>query len=131
MMKAKILIVEDDPSVLKLGMTILKKLGHEVLCAMTSNEAYQLIIAESPDAIALDVMLPDMDGFTLAKKLKEDARTRHIPIAFVTAKTEPTDMVEGFNCGGAIYLTKPFTVNALKTAIESLLRQKQARLNKR
>ncbi len=121
-MKAKILFVEDDPTVLELGRTVLTKLGHQVITATTGPQAYELACRECPDAIALDVMLPGMNGFDVAKKLKENQATRNIPIAFISAKNESRDIVEGFSCGGALYLTKPFTVNALKTTIESLLR---------
>ncbi|BCR05747.1 response regulator [Desulfuromonas versatilis] len=123
-MKARILFVEDDPTVLELGRTVLTKLGHQVLTATTGPQAYELACREHPDAIALDVMLPGMNGFEVAKLLKENQSTRNIPIAFVSAKNQSHDIVEGFNSGGALYLTKPFTVNALKTTIESLLQPK-------
>ncbi len=121
-MKTKILVVEDDPSILELAQTVFKKLGHQVITATSSEDAFVLARQERPDAIALDVMLPGMDGFTFAKKLKEHPLTKDIPIAFISAKNEPRDIMEGFSCGGAVYLTKPFTVTALKTTIESLLK---------
>ncbi len=121
-MKAKILLVEDDPAILELGKTLLLKLGHQVITAVDSDQAWELACRELPDAIALDVMLPGTDGFTLAKRLKKNQATRRIPIAFISAKNEPSDIVEGFNCGGSLYLTKPFTVTALKTTIDSLLK---------
>lgn len=121
MEQKKILFVEDDPSILELETAILQKLGFNVLSAGSAEEGLKMATSENPDALAIDITLPDRDGYCLAQELKAREDTKHIPIAFVTAKGSYSDMKEGFDSGGQIYLTKPFTVNGLRTAIQSLL----------
>ena len=118
---AKILIVEDDPINLNKGMEILKQLGHEPLPAKTGQEAAQVIRRVLPDAILLDVILPDTNGFDFGKKLKSHPRTQDIPIAFLTGRDNAEDFQEGFKSGGKAYLTKPYTAKALATVLTSLL----------
>lgn len=119
-MGKKILFVEDDPVSLNKGKDLLTKLGFQVLSACNGSEAAKIIRRELPDAIILDVVLPDCDGFDLGRKLKDHPRTQEIPIAFITAKDKAADIRKGFESGGKIYLTKPFTALALETAIKSL-----------
>jgi len=121
---AKILLVEDDPINLNKGMELLKQLGHEVLPATTGQEAAQVIRRLLPDAILLDVMLPDTNGFDFAKKLKSHPRTQDVPIAYVTGRDNPEDFKEGFASGGKAYLTKPYSSTALATVLQSLLMTK-------
>ncbi len=123
-MTARILCVEDDSSILDLQMALLRRLGYQPLAATSGEEGYRLAVDEQPDAIVLDVMLPGSDGFTVAKRLRENRDTRSIPLAFVSAKGEPEHFRKGFSCGGQIYLAKPFTTRALQVAVESLLRNK-------
>jgi len=118
---AKILIVEDDPISLDLSFNIIKKLGHKPVAAKNGREAVECIRTDLPDAILLDVVLPDIEGFQLGKNLKGHPRTRDIPIAYVTGRSNTADFQKGFESGGMIYLTKPFTPDALETALSSLL----------
>jgi DNA-binding response OmpR family regulator len=120
-MKTKVLFVEDDPSVLELELLAMKRLGYDVLAATDGEEGWVVAQRERPDVIVLDVMLPRCDGFTLARRLRENPRTCAIPIAFVTVKREGSDFLKGFDSGGLIYLPKPFSVRALRTAVESLI----------
>lgn len=92
---AKILIVEDEMISLHKGMDILKQLGHEPIPAKTGAEAAEAIRKQIPDAILLDVILPDTDGFEFGKKLKAHPRTQNIPIAFVTGRDNPEDFKKG------------------------------------
>jgi len=120
-MKRKILVVEDEPAVLRLEKNLLQRLGFEVISSDNAEQGQQLAIREQPDAILLDVMLHGTDGYTLARSLKQSQQTAKIPIIFVTARDEPEDMIEGFSSGGMVYLTKPFTEKSLETAIHTLL----------
>jgi len=121
---AKILLVEDDPINLNKGMELLKQLGHEVLPATSGQEAAQVIRRMLPDAILLDVVLPDTNGFDFAKKLKSHPRTQEIPIAYITGRDNPEDFKQGFASGGKAYLTKPYSSTALSTVLQSLLMTK-------
>ncbi len=123
-MMAKILCVEDDPSVLALQLAMLQRLGYQTLAASDGLEAYDVIVRERPDAVVLDVMLPGCDGFTLARKIRRNDDIKSTPVAFVSAKSDPDDFRQGFRCGGQIYLAKPFTTNSLQVAVESLLQRK-------
>lgn len=118
---ARILIVEDDPISLDVCCNIIKKLGHKSIAAKSGREAVECIRTELPDAILLDVVLPDIEGFQLGKNLKDHPRTSDIPIAYVTGRSNSADFKKGFESGGMIYLTKPYTSDALATALSSLL----------
>ncbi|NIQ93689.1 MAG: response regulator [Desulfuromonadales bacterium] len=118
---AKILIVEDDPISLDICCNIIAKLGHTSMAAKNGREAVECIRRELPDAILLDVILPDIEGFQLGKNLKGHPRTKDIPIAYVTGRSNTDDFKKGFESGGSIYLTKPYTPDALETALTSLL----------
>lgn len=120
-MKRKVLVVEDEPAVLKLEKNLLQRLGFDVLTAVDAEQGFRLATEARPDAIMLDVMLQDNDGFSLSRRLRSLRETAKIPIIFVTAKDEPEDMIEGFSAGGKVYLTKPFTEKSLETAIQALL----------
>lgn len=118
---ARILVVEDDPISAEMCCGIIKKLGHKPTAAQSAREAVECIRRELPDAIILDVILPDIEGFQLGRNLKGHPRTRDIPIAYVTGRSNSEDFRKGFECGGMIYLTKPYTADALQTALSSLL----------
>lgn len=121
-MNAKILVVEGDPSVLSLETTVIKRMNYQVLSASNAEDAYEIVRREKPDAILLDIDLPGRDGYALAQKLKSGSTTQEIPFGFVSGKAEPVQIGKGFQIGGIIFLTKPFTVNALKTTVETLLK---------
>lgn len=118
---ALILIVEDDPINLKKGIALLRSLDHEIMPAQNGAQAAQLIRRKIPDAILLDVNLPDTNGFDFAKKLKAHPRTQNIPIAFITSLDGAEDFRTGFASGGQIYLTKPYNDVAFTTVMGSLL----------
>ena len=109
-----LLIVDDEQEVHVMTKLVLSDYSYqnitlEFLSAYSGEEAKKLI-AEHPDAalILLDVMMPDMDGFDVCRTIKGDMSTQHIPVIFITAKTETDDIVQGFEVGGADYITKPF-----------------------
>ena len=115
----KILIVDDQPD----NITILKRHLSMYNCDTAINGQTALLLAESdqPDLILLDIMMPGVDGITVAKKLKENPVTAHIPIVFVTAKTDVGSFVEGFEVGADEYVMKPYDPNVIRQIVKSKL----------
>ena len=117
----KILIVDDEPDALELLEYNLRQAGHDVALAEDGREALNKARTELPDLILLDLMLPEVDGLQVCKKLKQDAATRHIPIIMVTAKAAEIDRVLGLELGADDYVTKPFSPRELVLRVENLL----------
>jgi len=119
MHKIKVLLAEDEPN---LGMIVKESLetrDFQVLHAENGEEALELYKTEKPDILVLDVMMPKKDGFTLAQEIRQENKS--VPIIFLTAKSQATDVVEGFNYGGNDYLKKPFSMEELIVRIKALL----------
>jgi pilus assembly protein CpaE len=121
-MAAKILVVDDDPNVQRGLEYTLKQEGYEVVIASDGAEAFRLYGAEAPDLVLLDVMLPKLDGYQVAEKIRaEEAGTRHVPIIMLTAEREVEQKVRGLRAGADDYLIKPFHPAELLARIKSLL----------
>jgi twitching motility two-component system response regulator PilG len=120
-MPKKILIVEDEESLLKLESILLTTKGYHVRGATTGAAALEAVAEEPPDLVLLDVMLPGVDGFEVCERLKKDPETSHIPVVFLTAKKTPEDEARGRNAGAAEYITKPFKSAMVMGTIEKLL----------
>ncbi len=120
-MATKILVVDDDVDSLKLIGLMLQRQGYEVAGASSGSQAIEKAIAEQPNLIILDVMMPDMDGYTVSRQLRSDARTREIPIIMFTAKTLIDDKVAGFEAGADDYLTKPTHPAELASRVKAVL----------
>ncbi|MDX2481669.1 MAG: response regulator [Desulfuromusa sp.] len=123
-MQKKILIVEDEESLLKLESILLTTKGYLVQGATTGLAALEAVTAEAPDLILLDIMLPGLDGFEVCGRLKKNPDTRHIPIILLTAKKSHEDMARGKEVGADQYITKPFKSAMVMEAIEQLLNRK-------
>lgn len=123
--KHMILIVDDNPSNLRLLELILTKENYEVISVESASKALKFIETSLPDLIFLDVMMPDLDGYELCDKLKNLQRTSDIPIIFVTSKSDTNDIVRGFECGAADYVTKPFNRVELLARLKTHLELKQ------
>lgn len=108
MSKKKILIVEDEESLLKLESILLTSKGYEVKGVPNGLAALQSLSELKPDLILLDVMLPEIDGFEVCRRIKENPDTTHIPIIMLTAKKSREDMARGEQVGADWYITKPF-----------------------
>lgn len=115
----KILLAEDEPSLGQIIKESLETRNFEVFLCKNGEEAYQVYKTENPLLLVLDVMMPKKDGFTLAKEIR--AENPNIPIIFLTAKSQTSDVVEGFNLGGNDYLKKPFSMEELIVRIKALL----------
>ena len=120
-MSEKILIVDDDVDSLKLIGLMLKRNGYEVVAADTGTNALAKADTESPDLIILDVMMPDMSGLEVCRRLRANANTVDIPIIMFTAKTLIDDKVKGFEAGADDYLTKPTHPAELASRVKSIL----------
>ena len=121
-MAAKILVVDDDPNVQRLLQYTLKQEGYEVVTASDGAEGFRLWGAENPSLILLDVMLPKMDGYQVATKIRqEEGATGHVPIIMLTAEREVEQKVRGLRAGADDYLIKPFHPAELLARIKSLL----------
>ncbi len=106
--KETILVVEDCPMNRKLLTQLLTHHGYRVQSVDSGAAALEAVQQELPDLMAVDIMMPEMDGFALCRKLKENDRTRQIPVIFISALDETKDKLAGFEAGGVDYITKPF-----------------------
>ena len=130
MANEKVLVVDDEEDILELLSHILSKEGYKVRCAVSGEEALARVKSEIPDLIVLDLMLPGIDGFEVARRLKEDAKTSHLPIIMLTAKTEESDVVTGLEIGAHDYVTKPFSPKVLIARMRAVLRRMDKGENK-
>ena len=112
-MTKKILIVDDEPHMLLITELSLKKCGYEILTARNGCEAIELAARELPALIVMDVTMPEMDGLTALKQLKEIPATAGIPVIMLTSRGQMVAREEAENSGAALYLTKPFSPSAL------------------
>lgn len=121
---AKILVVDDEERNLRLMEAMLIPLGYEVLKALDGEEALNKVQEHSPDVILLDIMMPRMDGFEVARRLKEKEETRIIPIVMVTALREVEDRVKALALGADDFLSKPVEKTELRARVQSLVKVK-------
>jgi DNA-binding response OmpR family regulator len=117
----RVLIVDDEPSIRLLTRVNLTASGIEVLEAPDGATGVELARNEHPDVVLLDVMMPDLDGWEVARQLAADEATAQIPIVFLTARTEHADRALGRELGGVAYLVKPFDPTVLADVIEGIL----------
>lgn len=109
----RVVVVEDDPEMVKAIRVMLRIAGIEVLEALSGLTGLMLVKRELPDAVVLDIMMPDIDGYEVCRKLKLNPDTRGIPIIFVTARSGQQHIERGLSLGAQGYITKPFTPDEL------------------
>jgi two-component system phosphate regulon response regulator PhoB len=124
-MPATVLIVEDEPAILELIAVNLEHAGFETLRAPSAEDAARLLSDVLPDVVLLDWMLPGQSGVALARRLRGDARTRELPMIFLTARAEEPDKVAGLEAGADDYITKPFSTKELVARIRAVLRRRK------
>ena len=117
----KVLVVDDEPNIRELVQVALKFHGCAVTTGATGKDALQLAATDDPDLIVLDVMLPDIDGFEVCRRLR--ASDNDVPVIFLTARDTTSDTVTGLTLGGDDYITKPFSVEALVARVRAVLRR--------
>ena len=125
MPKERILVVDDEEDLLELLKYNLTKEGYRVACVASGEEAIQKARNDLPDLVVLDLLLPNVDGLEVCRVLKNDVRTKHVPVIILTAKGEETDMVTGLEMGADDYLAKPFSPRVLLARIKAVLRRRQ------
>lgn len=124
----KILVVEDEPDILEMVRYNLDQAGLDVETAEDAERALQSIQETLPDLIILDLMLPGIDGLDMCRQIKQDARTRHIPILMLTARKEEIDRIVGLELGADDYVVKPFSPRELVLRTQAILRRSQSSL---
>ena len=123
-MNKKILVIEDDPSSLRLTQYTLKQQGYEVITAPNGLEGLRKAQSEEPDLVILDIMLPGIDGFEICHHLRAEAQTTQLPILMLSAKAQEVDKDIGLKVGADDYITKPALPSEIVSAVESLLERK-------
>lgn len=119
--EASLLVVDDEPNILDLLAASLRFAGFEVVTAANGHEALRAAGEHHFDLVVLDVMMPDMDGFTVLRRLR--GAGSHLPVVFLTARDDTEDKVKGLTAGGDDYITKPFSLEEVVTRIRAVLRR--------
>lgn len=120
--KKIILIADDEPHILELFRMTLGEEEYEFLEAKNGKEVMDLVEKKKPDLILLDIMMPVMDGYEVARRLRADPKTKDITIAMVSAKKEDHDILTGIDTGAVAYITKPFNPYELQEKVKELLK---------
>ncbi|HYV14102.1 MAG TPA: response regulator transcription factor [Pyrinomonadaceae bacterium] len=122
-MSKRLLVVDDEPNLLRAVAACLKAEDYEVSTARSGHEALMQLANSVPDLIISDIRMPGMDGYKLARQLRGSPRTALVPIVFLTAKDETADRIEGFRVGVDAYLTKPFEPEELIAVVNAILQR--------
>lgn len=120
---SKILVIDDDTAINELIKVNLELAGHEVMQAYDGTTGFALCKQEMPALVVLDVMMPEVDGFTVAQRIRRNENTKEIPILMLTALSQINDKVKGFNIGVDDYLVKPFEMEELQVRVRALLKR--------
>ena len=120
---SKILVIDDDTAIIELIKVNLELAGHEVMQAYDGTTGFALCKQEMPALVVLDVMMPEVDGFTVAQRIRKNENTKEIPILMLTALSQINDKVKGFNIGVDDYLVKPFEMEELQVRVRALLKR--------
>jgi DNA-binding response OmpR family regulator len=118
---SSILVVEDDPNILRQIEFNLRSHGYSVMTAISGEDALRQMLLQRPSLLITDVMMPEMDGYELVATLRRDGDLRDLPVIMLTARTGEDDMVQGYISGTDIYLTKPFDPAELVAFVERIL----------
>ena len=124
----KVLVVDDEPNIVELTQLYLKKEGYTVLTAHDGKMGLQLARTEKPDLIVLDLMLPELDGFEVCRRLRQD--DSDLPIIMLTARDDDVDKIVGLELGADDYVTKPFNPRELVARVRAVLRRSQRKPKK-
>jgi PleD family two-component response regulator len=122
-----VLVVDDNEDNLTLIGKIVESAGYEAVLATSGSQALEFVADDRPDLILLDIMMPDMDGYSVCHALKLDAAVREVPVLFLTAKADPDDITRGFAAGAVDFIAKPFHAAELRARVRTHLELKQQR----
>ena len=128
---ARILIAEDNAEIRALVSSILVEEGHKVSVAQNGQQALDMMLEDTPDVLLLDIMMPQMDGYTVLKEIKSSGIRESMKIMILTAKTSESDWVRGYKLGADSYVTKPFDIDELTGQIDELLSMTKEQLRLR
>jgi len=121
MSKARLLIVEDDFDISNMLRIYFSGQEYDVDIAPRGSDALEKTRQQLPHLIVLDIMLPDIDGYEVCRRLRTQPRTRHIPVIFLTQKDERSDKLQGLELGADDYITKPFDIEELKLRVQNAI----------
>lgn len=121
----RILVVDDDHDIVRLVRSYLEKAGYQVLTAFDGESALQILRSEKPQLLILDLMLPDRDGWDVARLVRADSNIAATPIIMLTARVEDNDKIVGLEIGADDYITKPFNPREVVARVRALLRRSQ------
>ncbi|OED44698.1 two-component system response regulator [Endozoicomonas sp. (ex Bugula neritina AB1)] len=119
---AKILIIDDSPTELHQLSTILEKHGYQTVTANNGADGVAICCNEMPDAVLMDIVMPELNGFQATRQLSKSSDTQHIPVIIITTKDQETDRVWGIRQGAKSYLTKPISEDRLMEALNDVLK---------
>ncbi len=119
----KILVIDDDSAINELIKINLELSGYKVIQALDGIKGFALAKQELPNAVILDVMMPEVDGYTVAQRIRQNPETKNVPILMLTALSQLNDKVRGFDIGVDDYLVKPFEMEELKVRIRAILKR--------
>lgn len=119
----QLLLIDDDPNLIVLVQDYLEFQGYEVITADNGQDALEILQDQEPDLIICDIMMPDIDGYEVVERIRQDSRISWIPVIFLSAKSQTSDRVKGLNTGADVYLVKPFEPEELVAQVESSLKQ--------
>ncbi len=125
MKMATILVVDDEPDVVKVVSRMLELVGYEVIPAYSGEEALEKLEVIKPDLITLDLMMPGIDGFETLRRIREKKETSSIPVVIISVKADGADIVKAMQLGANDYFTKPYKKVILLTKVQSILNFKQ------
>ena len=125
MSKGLILVVEDDVDISNMLRIYFDSQGYDVWVAVRGQEALDICRRKLPNIIVLDIMLPDIDGYEVCQRLRNNLRTSHIPILFLTQKDDRSDKIAGLELGADDYITKPFDIEELRWRVQNVLKRAQ------
>jgi two-component system, OmpR family, KDP operon response regulator KdpE len=122
-MSEKVLVVDDEPRVVRLVSEVLKAMGYQVIAAASGKSAIEMVAMEQPDLVLLDILIPlGPDGYEVCRRIREFSK---VPVIMLTAKAQEADMLHGFDVGADDYLTKPFSARELIARVKAVLRRTQ------
>lgn len=120
---AKILIAEDERDIRDLITFTLRFAGHDIVAAANGEEAVQKALKEKPDLVLMDVRMPRMTGYEACKKMKSEESIKHIPVVFLSAKGQDSEVTAGLDAGAVEYILKPFSPDQLTERVRTILKQ--------